>query len=57
LTAGRLAAAGFRDAAAGKGAPAPSGASSGSWSGAWQQWHGDMLTGGRGEIFHRPAWH
>ena len=25
--------------------------------GVWQQWHGDMLTGGRGEIFHRPAWH
>ncbi len=25
--------------------------------GVWQQWHGDMLTGGRGEIFHRPACH
>jgi formylmethanofuran dehydrogenase subunit C len=55
LLAGRLAAAGFRDAAAGNGAPAPSGASSGSWSGAWQQWHGDVLAGGRGEVFHRPA--
>ena len=21
----------------------------------WQQWHGDPLAGGRGEIFHRGA--
>jgi formylmethanofuran dehydrogenase subunit C len=25
------------------------------FAGIWQQWHGDLLTGGRGEIFHRPA--
>jgi formylmethanofuran dehydrogenase subunit C len=24
-------------------------------AGIWQHWHGDLLTGGRGEIFHRPA--
>ena len=24
-------------------------------AGIWQQWHGDLLTGGRGEIFHRLA--
>ena len=24
-------------------------------AGVWQQWHGDLLTGGRGEIFHRLA--
>ena len=23
--------------------------------GGWQQWHGDLLTGGRGEIFHRQS--
>jgi hypothetical protein len=45
LLAGRLAAAGFR--AAGDGASA--------WNGPWQQWHGDLLAGGRGEVFHRPA--
>jgi len=47
LLAGRLAAAGFRGASAGDGASA--------WGGAWQQWHGDLLAGGRGEVFHRPA--
>lgn len=47
LLAGRLAAAGFRGAAAGDGASA--------WGGPWQQWHGDLLAGGRGEVFHRPA--
>jgi len=25
------------------------------FAGVWQQWHGDLLAGGRGEIFHRPA--
>lgn len=45
LLAGRLARAGFKAAA---GRPAAS-----SFGGVWQQWHGDMLTGGRGEIFHR----
>lgn len=43
LLVGRLTRAGFRPSA---GPPAPSG-------GVWQQWHGDLLTGGRGEIFHR----
>jgi formylmethanofuran dehydrogenase subunit C len=44
LLAGRLARAGFR-ATAGRPADA--------FGGVWQQWHGDLLTGGRGEIFHR----
>jgi formylmethanofuran dehydrogenase subunit C len=43
LLVGRLQRAGFRPVA---GPPAPCG-------GVWQQWHGDLLTGGRGEIFHR----
>lgn len=43
LLAGRLARAGFRAAAE---RPA-------AFGGIWQQWHGDLLTGGRGEIFHR----
>jgi formylmethanofuran dehydrogenase subunit C len=37
----RLAAAGFRP-----GIPAPA---------TWEHWHGDVLAGGRGEIFRRPA--
>jgi formylmethanofuran dehydrogenase subunit C len=44
LLAGRLARAGFR-ATAGRPADA--------FGGVWQQWHGDQLAGGRGEIFHR----
>jgi formylmethanofuran dehydrogenase subunit C len=44
LLAGRLARAGFR-ATAGRPADA--------FGGIWQQWHGDPLAGGRGEIFHR----
>jgi formylmethanofuran dehydrogenase subunit C len=44
LLAGRLTRAGFR-ATAGRPADA--------FGGVWQQWHGDLLTGGRGEIFHR----
>ena len=44
LLAGRLARAGFR-ATAGRPADA--------FGGVRQQWHGDLLTGGRGEIFHR----
>lgn len=44
LLAGRLARAGFR-ATAGRPADA--------FGGVWQHWHGDLLTGGRGEIFHR----
>jgi formylmethanofuran dehydrogenase subunit C len=44
LLAGRLAQAGFRATA---GRPADT------FGGVWQQWHGDLLTGGRGEIFHR----
>jgi formylmethanofuran dehydrogenase subunit C len=44
LLAGRLARAGFRATA---GRPADS------FGGVWQHWHGDLLTGGRGEIFHR----
>jgi formylmethanofuran dehydrogenase subunit C len=49
LLGGRLAAAGFpiaRPEAAGRVGP---------FAGVWQQWHGDLLAGGRGEIFHRPA--
>jgi len=44
LLAGRLSRAGFR-ATAGRPADA--------FGGVWQQWHGDLLAGGRGEIFHR----
>ena len=44
LLAARLARAGFR-ATAGRPADA--------FGGVWQQWHGDLLAGGRGEIFHR----
>lgn len=44
LLAGRLARAGFRATAS---RPADA------FGGVWQQWHGDLLTGGRGEIFHR----
>ena len=43
-TALSLARAGFR-ATAGRPADA--------FGGVWQQWHGDLLAGGRGEIFHR----
>jgi len=43
LLAGRLQRAGFRGAAG----PA--------FHQPWQQWHGDLLTGGRGEIFHAVA--
>jgi len=47
LLAGRLARAGFCPAA---------GLPTDAFGGIWQQWHGDLLTGGRGEIFHRrPA--
>ena len=44
LLAGRLARAGFQ---------ATVGRPSDVFGGVWQQWHGDLLTGGRGEIFHR----
>jgi formylmethanofuran dehydrogenase subunit C len=44
MLAGRLARAGFR-AAVGRPADA--------FGGVWQHWHGDLLAGGRGEIFHR----
>lgn len=44
LLAGRLARAGFQGTA---GRPPDA------FAGVWQQWHGDLLTGGRGEIFHR----
>ena len=44
LLAGRLAQSGFR---------ATAGRPSDAFGGIWQQWHGDLLTGGRGEIFHR----
>lgn len=44
LLADRLDQAGFR----------PAGRSPEQWtSGEWQQWHGDAIEGGRGEIFHR----
>lgn len=47
LLAARLARAGFR---------ATTGRPVDAFGGIWQQWHGDMLTGGKGEIFHRmPA--
>lgn len=45
LVGTRLERAGFR----------PAGAAAPILSGIWQQWHGDILCGGRGEIFHRPA--
>jgi len=45
LLVGRLERAGFRPA----GAANPGGL----LAGRWQQWHGDMLAGGGGEIFHR----
>lgn len=44
LLVGRLSRAGFRPAGG------PEVARCG---GVWQQWHGDLLSGGRGEIFHR----
>lgn len=46
LLVGRLCQAGFRPAGG------PMAAACG---GVWQQWHGDLLTGGRGEIFHRAG--
>jgi formylmethanofuran dehydrogenase subunit C len=46
LVVGRLSRAGFRPA---------SGPEVAVCGGVWQQWHGDLLTGGRGEIFHRAA--
>lgn len=46
LLAGRLRRLGFE----------PTGRNCGGFlAGIWQQWHGDLLTGGRGEIFHRPV--
>lgn len=46
LLAGRLRRLGFE----------PAGRDCGGFlAGIWQQWHGDLLTGGRGEIFHRLA--
>jgi len=46
LLGGRLGRAGYR----------PGGADPRAFlAGSWQQWHGDRLTGGRGEIFHRPV--
>ena len=48
LLAGRLARAGFS-----AGFWAVSGLSADACGGVWQQWHGDLLAGGRGEIFHR----
>lgn len=44
LLAGRLARAGF---------PATAGLPADAFGGIWQHWHGDLLAGGRGEIFHR----
>ncbi len=44
LLAGRLARAGFR---------ATAGLPANAFGGIWQHWHGDLLAGGRGEIFHR----
>ena len=44
LLAGRLARAGFH---------ATTGLPADAFGGIWQQWHGDLLAGGRGEIFHR----
>ena len=46
LLAARLARAGFR---------ATRGLAPDAFGGVWQHWHGDLLSGGRGEIFHRPA--
>jgi len=46
LLVGRLRQLGFTPAGRGCG---------GFVAGIWQQWHGDLLTGGRGEIFHRLA--
>lgn len=45
LIAGRLDAAGFR---------LGGGAARQHLAGRWEQWHGDLLTGGRGELFLRP---
>lgn len=45
LVAGRLQRAGFQAAALAQDA----------FRQPWQQWHGDLLTGGRGEIFHPAA--
>ena len=46
LIGGRLGRAGFR----------PGGIDARTFlAGSWQQWHGDRLAGGRGEIFHRPG--
>lgn len=45
LLASRLGRAGFR----------PLGAVAAAFHRPWQQWHGDLLTGGRGEIFHSAA--
>jgi len=45
LLAARLARAGFR---------ATQGRQPDAFGGVWQHWHGDLLCGGRGEIFHRP---
>ncbi|NDC62684.1 MAG: formylmethanofuran dehydrogenase subunit C [Planctomycetia bacterium] len=47
LLARRLERAGFRPAA---GPP-----TEGLFAGTWQQWHGDLLAGGRGEILHRQV--
>jgi len=44
LLAGRLAGAGFH---------ATTGLPADAFGGIWQHWHGDLLAGGRGEIFHR----
>jgi hypothetical protein len=46
LLVGRLRQAGFRPAG---------GATADGCGGVWQQWHGDLLAGGRGEIFHRAG--
>lgn len=46
LLVGRLSRAGFRPAG---------GSEVAQCGGVWQQWHGDLLSGGRGEIFHRAA--
>jgi hypothetical protein len=46
LLAARLEAAGF-----GRGGPAIRTL----LGGPWEQWHGDLVTGGRGEIFLRPT--
>jgi len=46
LLAGRLEAAGFRTGG---------GSARAVLAGPWEHWHGDLLTGGRGEIFLRPS--